>query len=122
MHEVGLAEGIMETVRLRAADRPVARVRVRIGTLHRASQGPMEQAFEMVGAGTNLQDAQLELVQVPVRNVCSGCGNVEESADRIGVCAACGGFALTCEGGDELILESIEYREAAAPPVGSAAG
>ena len=122
MHEVGLVEGILETVRQRAGDRPVARVRVRIGTLHRASQGPMEQAFEMVGAGTNLEDAQLELIQMPVRSTCSSCSSIEESADRVAVCAACGGVALTHEGGDELILESIEYRPAAAMPTASTNG
>lgn len=117
MHEVGLVEGIVEAVHKRAGERPVERVRVRIGTLHQASQGPMEQAFEMVNAGTDLEGATLELIQVPVTSTCRTCGR-SETADQITiVCPACGGTAIDHVGGDELILESIEYRA----PVGSTA-
>jgi hydrogenase nickel incorporation protein HypA/HybF len=110
MHEVGLVEGIVDTVRRRAGDRPVARVKVRIGALHRASQGPMEQAFEMVGAGTALEGATLELIQMPVTSTCTRCGRAESSADMVFVCQGCGGTAMDYAGGDELLLESIEYR------------
>jgi hydrogenase nickel incorporation protein HypA/HybF len=114
MHEVGLVDGIVDTVRRRAGDRPVARVKVRIGTLHRASQGPMEQAFEMVAAGTVLEGAQLELVQMPVVSTCRACGAAESSADMALVCRTCGATAMVYDGGDELLLESIEYLPAGA--------
>ncbi len=109
MHEVGLVEGIVDAVRARAGDRPVARVKVRIGTLHRASQGPMEQAFEMVGAGTVVDGAKLELVQMPVVSTCAKCGH-SESGEMVLVCQDCGGATMDYAGGDELLLESIEYR------------
>jgi hydrogenase nickel incorporation protein HypA/HybF len=112
MHEVGLVEGIVETVRARAGDRPVARVKVRIGTLHHASQGPMDQAFEMVGAGTVVDGATLELVQMPVTSTCLGCGQTGSAAEKEPICPACGATAMEYAGGDELILESIEYRPA----------
>jgi hydrogenase nickel incorporation protein HypA/HybF len=112
MHEVGLVEGIVDAVRQRAGERPVARVRVRIGTLHRASDGPMEQAFEMVGAGTIVEGATLELIQLPVTSTCRACGATEAGADRSLVCPACGATSIDYSGGDELMLESIEYRPA----------
>jgi hydrogenase nickel incorporation protein HypA/HybF len=112
MHEVGLVEGIVETVRQRAGDRPVARVRVRIGTLHHAPDGPMEQAFEMVVAGTELEGATLELIQLPVTSTCQACGQATTGPDRDLSCPACGSIAMAYSGGDELILESIEYRAA----------
>jgi hydrogenase nickel incorporation protein HypA/HybF len=117
MHEVGLVEGIVDTVRRRAGDRPVARVKVQIGTLHRASQGPMEQAFEMVGAGTIVDGATLELVQMPVVSTCRECGRAESGDEIALVCPVCGATSMEYTGGDELILESIEYR---APAVGAA--
>jgi hydrogenase nickel incorporation protein HypA/HybF len=110
MHEVGLVEGIVEAVERRANGRPVARVRVRIGTLHRAADGPMEQAFEMVGPGTVVEGAKLELVQIPVTNTCGSCGHVEEAAEILMACPSCGSISLDHAGGDELTLESIEYR------------
>ncbi len=120
MHEVGLVEGIVDTVRGRAGDRPVARVKVRIGTLHRASQGPMEQAFEMVGAGTIVEGAVLELVQVPVTSTCRECGRTESGDEMILDCPGCGATSMAYSGGEELILESIEYREPAAPTMSPA--
>lgn len=117
MHEFGLVEGIVEAVCERAGDRPVGRVRVRIGTLHRATDGPMEQAFEMVTAGTPLEGATLELIQIPVTSTCQACGRVETNAEKTMICPTCGASGLDHAGGDELILESIEYRT----PVTSAA-
>ena len=120
MHEFGLVEGIVDTVRQRAGERPVARVRVRIGTLHRAYDGPMEQAFEIVVAGSSLEGARLELVQLPVTSTCTTCGRAEAGDEMVLICAACGGTSLTYEGGDELLLESIEYREPVAAATGPA--
>jgi hydrogenase nickel incorporation protein HypA/HybF len=110
MHEVGLVEGIVEAVERRANGRPVARVRVRIGTLHRAADGPMEQAFEMVGPGTVVEGAKLELIQIPVTTTCLSCGHAESDAERLPACPACGSISIDHAGGDELTLESIEYR------------
>ena len=113
MHEFGLVEGIVETVRQRSGDRPVARVRVRIGTLHRAFDGPMEQAFEMVVAGSPLEGARLELVQMPVTSTCRSCGHAESGDEMVLICPSCDGTSLAYDGGEELILESVEYREPA---------
>jgi len=110
MHEVGLVEGIVEAVERRAGGRPVARVRVRIGTLHRASDGPMEQAFELVGAGTIVEGARLELIRIPATSTCRTCGHVEDAAEILLGCTSCGSVSIDHAGGDELTLESIEYR------------
>jgi Zn finger protein HypA/HybF involved in hydrogenase expression len=48
MHEFGLAEGVLETVRRRAAGRPVSRVRVRAGVRHGVDADSMAQAFQFV--------------------------------------------------------------------------
>lgn len=121
MHEVGLVDGIVEAVQRRAGERRVAGFRVRIGTLHRAHQGPMDQALELVAAGTNLEGAVMELVQIPVTMTCRSCATVETSEDVGAVCTACGSTEIDHAGGDELTLESVEY-VAAAEPVASAAG
>ncbi len=122
MHEVGLVDGIVEAVQRRAGDRPVARIRVRIGSLHRAHHGPMDQALELVVAGTPLEGVEMELIQVPVTMTCRSCAAVTTGDEIEAVCAACGGTSLDHEGGDELTLESIEYAAPAEMPVASAAG
>jgi hydrogenase nickel incorporation protein HypA/HybF len=45
MHEFGLCEGIVDAIQRRAAGRPVARVRVRIGVLHRVVTEAFQHAF-----------------------------------------------------------------------------
>jgi hydrogenase nickel incorporation protein HypA/HybF len=111
MHEFGLVEGIVDTVQQRAGDRPVARVKVRIGTLHRASDASMQQAFEIVVMGTPLEGAALDLVRLPVTSTCSACGHAESGDEMVLICADCGGTSFAYDGGDELLLESIEYRQ-----------
>jgi len=111
MHETGLVEGIVDAVQRRAGGRPVAAVRVRIGALHRAHPGPMELAWEMVGAGTVLDGSRLELVEVPVTITCPDCGRVDNGPDRVPYCAGCGATDVEHAGGEDLTLESILYRE-----------
>lgn len=107
VHEFGLCEGILDAVLARAAGRPVTRARVQIGALHRVDPAALEQAFEMVSAGTVAQDAAVDLVVVPVRLSCAACAWQAESEEPYAVCAACGGTDVAVDGGDELLLESI---------------
>jgi len=108
MHELGMCEGILDTALRRAAGRPVTRVRVRVGVLHRAVGPAMEQAFELVAAGTEAQGAELDLVVLPVRVACRACGAERDTGELLIACPACGSAELDQAGGDELLLESIE--------------
>jgi hydrogenase nickel incorporation protein HypA/HybF len=109
MHEFGMCDGIVEAVQRRAAGRPVARVRVRVGTLHRVVDAAFQQAFAHAAEGTEAEHAAVELVVIPVSATCLACGVVAESNDIIAVCPDCGGTDLHLTAGEELILESIEY-------------
>ena len=116
MHEFGMCDGIVDAVQRRAAGRPVARVRVRIGTLHRVVQAAFQQAFQHAAEGTEAESAKLELVVLPVRAFCRSCATEFESEDLVAVCANCGGVDIELRGGEELILESIEYEAASRAP------
>jgi hydrogenase nickel incorporation protein HypA/HybF len=108
VHEYGLCEGIVDAVLTRAAGRPVTGVRVRIGALHRVAEPALDQAFELLTAGTVAEHATVDMVVVPVRATCGWCGWTSESHDAYAVCGACGGTDVAIEGGDELVLESIQ--------------
>jgi hydrogenase nickel incorporation protein HypA/HybF len=112
VHELGLCEGILAAVERRAAGRRVTRVRVRAGARHRVVESALDQAFALVSRGTVADGADVDLVVVPVRVRCLDCGHQAEAADALAACPACGGLDLDLEGGDELILESIELEEA----------
>jgi hydrogenase nickel incorporation protein HypA/HybF len=110
MHELGLCSSIVDAVEKRAGDRPVARVRVRVGRLHHVHPEAFDQSFAIAAMGTVAEDAAAELVLLPVRARCESCVSTWDADELLHVCPECGGVELTVLGGDELVLESIEYR------------
>ena len=102
-------EGVLEAVERRAAGRPVARVGVRIGAIHRVVAGAFDQSFRMAASGGPAADAQTELVVVPVRGHCMDCRHDFESSDPSPACPSCGSLDVAVEGGDEVVLEWLEY-------------
>jgi hydrogenase nickel incorporation protein HypA/HybF len=110
MHELGLCTSIVDAIERRAGDRPVAHVRVRIGRLHHVHPEAFDQSFTVAALGTVAEDAAAELVLLPVRARCATCEATWECDDVPLACAACGSVDIELVGGDELVLESIEYR------------
>jgi hydrogenase nickel incorporation protein HypA/HybF len=110
MHELGLCTSIVDAIEHRAGTRPVTRVRVRVGRLHHVHPDAFDQSFAIAAMGTVAEDAAAELVLLPVRACCLGCGAAWDGDDIPVACAACGSVDVQLVGGDELVLESIEYR------------
>lgn len=119
MHELGLCEDIVAAVEQRAGQRPVARITVRVGRLHHVHSEAFDQSFAMAAAGGVAEGADAQLVLLPVQLHCAGCGAVTQSDEMIAVCPTCGGVDLDLTGGDELVLESIEYRPSESPTAAS---
>ena len=109
MHEYGLAEGVLATVRQRADGRKVAGIRVRFGVRHAVGQESMEQAFSFVAEGTEAAGAAVDLVTVPATITCRDCGLAAETSDVLATCPRCGGEDVEITGGEEMTLESITY-------------
>ncbi|MDQ6617066.1 MAG: hydrogenase maturation nickel metallochaperone HypA [Actinomycetota bacterium] len=110
MHELGLCSSIVETIERRAGKRPVAHVRVRVGRLHHVHPDAFDQSFAVAAMGTVAEDAAAELVLLPVRARCQACDAVWDSDEIPLACLECGAVDIELIGGDELVLESIEYR------------
>ena len=109
MHEYGLAEGVLATVRQRADGRKVAGIRVRFGVRHAVDEESMAQAFSFVAEGTEAAGAAVELVTVPATITCRDCGLAAETSDVLAACPRCAGEDVEITGGDEMTLESITY-------------
>jgi hydrogenase nickel incorporation protein HypA/HybF len=112
MHEFGLAEGVLDAVRRRAAGRPVRSVRLRAGARHGVDAVSMSQAFRVVAQGTEAEGATLDLVTVPARLTCRSCGRSAQTFDVLARCPGCDTEAVDIAGGDELVLESLTYAAA----------
>jgi hydrogenase nickel incorporation protein HypA/HybF len=110
MHELGLCTSIVDAVEKRAGDRSVAHVRVRVGRLHHVHPDAFDQSFAVAAMGTVVEDAEAELIVLPVVAHCGGCGATWECEEIPAACATCRSVDVDLLGGDELVLESIEYR------------
>lgn len=111
VHELGYCEGVLDAVERRAAGRPVARVGVRVGALHRIEPAAFQHSFALVAAGGVAAGATTELVVVPAQGYCQPCSSSFESTDSMPACPGCGRPADAVTGGDELVLEWVQYAE-----------
>ena len=112
MHEMGIAGAVLRAVERRAAGRRVRRARVRAGALLHISAPALNQAFVAVSDGTVADGAQLDVVIEPARIGCRSCGRTTTSDRMLAVCPACGGTRMDLQGGDGLVLESVQFAEA----------
>ena len=109
MHEMSYCEGVLEAVHRRARGRPVARVGVRIGAVHRVVEGAFQQSFSLAAAGGPAEGATTVVVVVPVRGHCTACRADFASTDPSPACPSCGSLDVAAEGGDDVVLEWLQY-------------
>lgn len=122
MHEMGMCQGVLAAVERRAQGREVARVGVRTGTLLRVEPEAFQASFELVAAGSIAERATTEVTITPVRARCTGCDADFDTLDPFPACPACGGVDLQREGGEELVLEWVQYADDPAPAREDAVG
>jgi hydrogenase nickel incorporation protein HypA/HybF len=111
MHELSIAESLLEIVEKAAAEHGVTRVRrlrIVIGALGNVIPEALEFAFEVAGRGTVADGARLDIVHVPVTVRCNACRAESELEDYAFVCLACGSVDVDVVRGNELYLDSIE--------------
>jgi hydrogenase nickel incorporation protein HypA/HybF len=110
VHELGLCSSIVDAIERRAGERPVAHIRVRVGRLHHVHEDAFEFSFAVAAQGTVAEGAAAELVLLPVVARCGSCHANWEGDEMPLACPLCGAVDIALLGGDELVLESIEYR------------
>jgi hydrogenase nickel incorporation protein HypA/HybF len=112
MHELALADAIVEICREHAGGRSVTKVEVKIGFLRQVVPDSLAFAFELVASGTELDGAQLEIEQIPARVACNTCG-AETTIDWFPLaCTPCGGLDVELISGEECHVESLELEAA----------
>ena len=114
MHELSIAESIIESVSRHEAvrgGRRVSRVGVRVGDTSGVNAEALAFCFEIAIRETDLDGASLDLERVPVRFRCEGCGHEFEPIDFNPACPACGAERGELIAGDELSLTYLELRD-----------
>jgi hydrogenase nickel incorporation protein HypA/HybF len=107
MHELAIAENIVDTVCTRAAGRPVRRVTLRIGALTAVLPDHIRFCFELAATGTAAHGAALDLDLRPAVVFCRSCRIEQRLPDRIPLCP-CGSADVTVTTGRELDIIAME--------------
>jgi hydrogenase nickel incorporation protein HypA/HybF len=107
MHELSIAEAIVDVATRHAAGRRVTKVEVRVGHLRQVVPDALDFAFALVTRGTALDGAELAMTTVPAAGRCRDCGAESVMPDFPLCCARCGGLDMEVRAGQELLVEAL---------------
>jgi hydrogenase nickel incorporation protein HypA/HybF len=108
MHELAIAESVVEAVAERVADARVTRVVLEVGALACVEPEAIRFCFAATAQGTVVEGAALELVEIAARARCRTCGAQDVAVDpRIPLCP-CGSADLDLVDGSQLRVRAVE--------------
>lgn len=107
MHELAIAESVLDAITARTAERKVHAVCLEIGKLSGVSPDSLRFCFELAAAGTGIDGAVLDIIEPAGRARCGSCSQEFAVADLILLCA-CGSSDVQILAGDELRIISVK--------------
>src|SRR5262245_7810779 len=107
MHELGIAQEVVEIVCQRVQGARVKRIVLQIGKLSAVLPDAVRFCFDLCTAGTAAEGAELEILEPPGLARCRACGD-DVMLDRpFGQCG-CGSTDLEWLSGEELKIQEVE--------------
>jgi hydrogenase nickel incorporation protein HypA/HybF len=114
MHELGIAQNILEIVQQSVPKEQIAAVRsirIRVGPLSGVVPDSLEFCFQAIVNETEMQKASLAFEQLPAILNCKKCSYRFQIKDLEFLCRSCGGSDLELVSGRELEVVEIELAE-----------
>ncbi|NLV30251.1 MAG: hydrogenase maturation nickel metallochaperone HypA [Acidobacteria bacterium] len=111
MHELGIAENILEIVRQSIPEglaRDIRKIRVRVGRFAGVVPDSLDFCFGVMAGESEMPGAALLIEEVPTSCRCRGCGREFELEELVFLCPHCGGSDLEVISGKELEVVDIE--------------
>ena len=111
MHELSLAQGLVEQLVSTAAAENALRVErivVVIGKYSGVERDAFEFAFPFAAEGTVVQGATLEIEELPVEVACRHCKLLSHPDPILLHCLECGSGDVELKGGREFLIKSVE--------------
>lgn len=110
MHEMSLAEGILQIVESAAAQQGfqrVTEVRLEIGALSGVEVEALSFCMDVVLKGSVAEGARLKLERLPGQGYCLGCGETVEIQALYDACPKCGSYQVQATGGTEMRVKDL---------------
>lgn len=111
MHEMALAEGMLEivesTARANGATK-VKRVWLEIGALSHVAPDALLFCFDAVTRGSLAEGATLEIIATPGEGWCLDCSKTVAVGERFGPCPECGGYHVQVTSGEDMRVKELE--------------
>lgn len=111
MHELAIAQSVVDIACRYAAGKRITRVELRVGRLRQVVPSALTFSFELVAQGTPAEGAQLALESVPATAACRECNGHTTLLAFPLQCESCGSSDLDILTGDELDVETLEIEE-----------
>jgi hydrogenase nickel incorporation protein HypA/HybF len=111
MHEMSLAEGVIQLIEDSARQNGFTRVKtvwLELGRFAGVEPEAMRFCFEAVARGSIADGAVLEIIESSGVGVCTECGRSSEVVERFQPCPYCGGFGVSVTGGDVMRVKELE--------------
>jgi hydrogenase nickel incorporation protein HypA/HybF len=111
MHEMSLAEGVVQIIEDAARDQGFSKVKtvfLEIGWLSSVEPDAMAFCFDAVSRGTIAEGAKLEVIDVPGAGQCLSCGKTVEISAVFDPCPECGGYPVHPTAGTEMRVRELE--------------
>jgi hydrogenase nickel incorporation protein HypA/HybF len=106
MHELAIAESVVDTVTERLPGAKVTRVHLEIGPLSGVVADSIRFCFDLATEGTGLAGARLDITEPPARCKCRSCGT-EFVPDSPVVLCPCGSPDVAVLSGEQLKIVSV---------------
>lgn len=111
MHEMSLAEGVLQIIEDAARSQGFRQVRtvwLEIGPLAGVEKEAMRFCFEVVMRDSIAHEARLEIVDTPGQGWCMQCASSVPVAELFGACPQCGSHQVQVTGGNEMRVKELE--------------
>ena len=114
MHELGIAQNILEIVQQAVPVEQAAafrRIRIRAGQLSGVVPDSLQFCFSVIVGETKMKQASLEIEQIPTLARCRDCRHQFQLEDLVFICPSCKSTNLELISGRELEVVEIELSE-----------
>ncbi len=115
MHELSIVEALIDQVNSEvdraAPGGRVTRLDLVVGKLSGVNTDSIRFAFEMLSPDTAMEGARLEIAEVKPLCCCRQCNARVQIDEFVVTCPQCGSGDIYMEGGQDLLLQSIEVEQ-----------